>query len=381
MAPTVQIEPKSEFRVESYGLQKSPRSDNQKPSHPCSLALRFFVDFGEGSLYVFGDSTFDVGTNNYLDINSQIERANFPFNGIDFPYYFPTGRFSNGFNTADQIAKLIGYQRSPPSFMELVVKHRRNFKKMIILGVNFASGGSGILDFTGNGVITLSEQLRQFSTVRDNMTELMGPENTARLLSDSLFLISVGSNDLFRYQQQGGSNITEPQLYLQLLQQTYQTQLQNLYDLGGRKFGIVGIPPIGCCPFELSLTTSGECIDDLNDLAQSFFNLTHEILLNLTSQVEGMKFSLGNAFQITSDFIDNPLLFGFDEVKEACCGYGRFNGEVGCNSSVKLCSNRQEHLFWDRFHPTQAASKLAALSFFAGSPKYVTPMNFSQLLL
>ena len=53
-------------------------------------------------LFIFGDSTFDVGTNNVLRSGA---RANFPYNGIDFYHSLPTGRFSNGFNTADQIGK------------------------------------------------------------------------------------------------------------------------------------------------------------------------------------------------------------------------------------------------------------------------------------
>lgn len=56
------------------------------------------------SLFIFGDSTFDVGTNNFLRSKA---RANFPYNGIDFYHSRPTGRFSNGFNTADQIGKNI----------------------------------------------------------------------------------------------------------------------------------------------------------------------------------------------------------------------------------------------------------------------------------
>ena len=51
------------------------------------------------AIYIFGDSTADVGTNTYLP-GSQA-RADFPFNGIDFPNKRPTGRFSNGFNSAD----------------------------------------------------------------------------------------------------------------------------------------------------------------------------------------------------------------------------------------------------------------------------------------
>jgi hypothetical protein len=52
------------------------------------------------TLFIFGDSTFDVGTNNFINT---LAKANVPYYGIDFPYSIPTGRFSNGFNTADQI--------------------------------------------------------------------------------------------------------------------------------------------------------------------------------------------------------------------------------------------------------------------------------------
>ena len=52
------------------------------------------------TLFIFGDSTFDVGTNNFINSTA---KANVPYYGIDFPYSVATGRFSNGLNTADQI--------------------------------------------------------------------------------------------------------------------------------------------------------------------------------------------------------------------------------------------------------------------------------------
>lgn len=53
------------------------------------------------ALYIFGDSTADVGTNHYL--RDSKARADFLHNGIDFPQSKPTGRFSNGYNTIDSI--------------------------------------------------------------------------------------------------------------------------------------------------------------------------------------------------------------------------------------------------------------------------------------
>jgi hypothetical protein len=53
------------------------------------------------AMYVFGDSTLDVGNNNQLS-GKDVPRADKPYYGIDLPGVGkPTGRFSNGYNTAD----------------------------------------------------------------------------------------------------------------------------------------------------------------------------------------------------------------------------------------------------------------------------------------
>lgn len=54
--------------------------------------------------YVFGDSLVDVGNNNYLSLS--IIKADFPYNGIDYPGQKATGRFSNGKNAADFLGNI-----------------------------------------------------------------------------------------------------------------------------------------------------------------------------------------------------------------------------------------------------------------------------------
>ena len=54
------------------------------------------------AMFVLGDSTLDVGNNNYL-AGPDVPRANKPYYGIDFPGSVPTGRFSNGYNIADYL--------------------------------------------------------------------------------------------------------------------------------------------------------------------------------------------------------------------------------------------------------------------------------------
>lgn len=63
------------------------------------LALSVTVNAGVPAIFIFGDSTADVGTNNLLQT---FARADYLYNGIDFPGGSKqTGRFSNGLNSAD----------------------------------------------------------------------------------------------------------------------------------------------------------------------------------------------------------------------------------------------------------------------------------------
>ncbi|KAF8405488.1 hypothetical protein HHK36_010395 [Tetracentron sinense] len=337
------------------------------------------------AIFILGDSTADVGTNNYLPESTA--RADFPFNGIDFPFSRPTGRFSNGFNSADYLgmynwqgySKLMGQRRSPPPFLSLQNKTSR-LMKHIVRGVNFASGGSGLLDTTGlslGRVIPLGEQIQQFATVRNNLTAVMGPAATESLLSKSVFLISIGSNDIFNYYSSNGNSNKEE--FLIALKSKYEDHLKNLFNLGARKFGIISVPPIGCCPSLRALNPTGGCVEDLNDYARAFFSTTEALFSKLSSEFKGMTYSLGNAYEMTMNVIENPLPFGLKELKTACCGAGKFNGESPCVPTANICSNRDEYLFWDLYHPTQAVAELAALTLYGGALRFVTPFNFSQL--
>ncbi|KAK6922533.1 GDSL lipase/esterase [Dillenia turbinata] len=377
------------------------------------------------AVYIFGDSTADVGTNDFL--NDSTAKANFLYNGIDYPYSIPTGRFSNGYNSADLIARLWGFGKSPDSFFCLL-NNTSSFKRNILRGANFASGGSGIINTTGLQffltaenlfdqpkkvrVVSLGEQIQQFATLKSNLSTVLPPEKVDDYLSKSLFLVSVGSNDFFEYAN--GSTVPK-EVFMATLLSEYQNHLQNLYALGARRFGIVSVPPIGCCPYIRYFNKTGGCADDLNNLAQVFYTAVQGLLQNMSSQLTGMKYSLGNAYEMTMNIIQNPLasgehfhmlfaLFprcvktspmsmtydkcfsnalatGFNVVDAACCGNGTLNAEQPCTVYANLCPNRNKYLFWDRYHPTQVASRLAALTLYGGGRKFVTPMNFSQLAL
>lgn len=168
---------------------------------------------------------------------------------------------------------------------------------------------------------------------------------------------------------------------------------------------------MGCCPFsrliQLNQTSINDCFHPMNDLAQAFHLALDGLLLNISSQLPGMKYSLGNTFNMTLDVINAPtnncktpsklyysaneeitdhtqtyfivqIVAYFQVVDTACCGNGTLNAELPCNSTSSLCPDREKYLFWDMFHPTQKASSLAAEALYYG-PVYVSPISFSQL--
>lgn len=63
----------------------------------------------------------------------------------------------------------------------------------------------------------------------------------------------------------------------------------------------------------------------------------------------------------------------------ACCGHGALKAEGICNATASLCSDRRQYIFWDLFHPTDAAARLAANTLYGGPTLYVSPINFAQL--
>ncbi|XP_072957341.1 GDSL esterase/lipase At5g55050-like [Typha angustifolia] len=345
----------------------------------CLLPLVFGLTVGNVSeirvpaIYAFGDSLFDVGNNNYLELAKQ-DTANFPHNGIDFPNRIPTGRFSNGYIGIDFIAKIFGFKMSPPPYLS--IRHANQ----VLKGVNFASGGSGILDTTGNGTITFSTQIRYFEKVTRMLSQHMEQKSAETSLSQSLFVISTVSNDLFAFfALTGATNATLNHNFISSLVDDFVNHLKSLYKLGARKFWISGVGQIGCIPYLMSRNPSGGCFDDLNHLAQSYGEAAKRRLRHLSLRLVGMKYSYSDSYAMTAAIKANPHALGLTEIIGACCGDGKYNGEFQCLPKVTYCSNRDNYFFWDWFHPTEAVYKLTAILAYNGT--FSTPINIKQLVL
>lgn len=132
-------------------------------------------------LFIFGDSFFDPGNNNYIN-TSTLDQANFNPYGETY-FNFPTGRFSDGRLISDFIAE---YAKLP-----LIPPFLQPGNQLYYSGINFASAGAGALVETFQGaVIGMKTQVSYFMNIKaKNAAELRNK------ISSAVYLISIGSND------------------------------------------------------------------------------------------------------------------------------------------------------------------------------------------
>ncbi|GJM97406.1 hypothetical protein PR202_ga14330 [Eleusine coracana subsp. coracana] len=336
------------------------------------------------AMYVFGDSTLDVGNNNHLP-GKDVPRADKPYYGINLPGSGkPTGRFSNGYNVADFVAKTLGFDKSPLAY--LVLKARDYLiPSAITRGVSYASAGAGILDSTNAGNnIPLSQQVRYFQETKAEMESKVGPHVVGDLLSKSFFLLGVGSNDLFAFstalaRQNRTATQADVAAFVSSLVSNYSTTITALHKLGARKFGIINVGPVGCVPRVRVLSPTGNCSDGLNQIAGGFDGALKSMLAGIAAKLPGMAYSLADSFGLST--ATDPVAAGFVNGDSACCGGGRLGAEADCLPNATLCANPDRYLFWDRVHPSQRTAMISAQTFYNGPAQFTTPISFQQLAL
>ncbi|KAL9226115.1 hypothetical protein vseg_001965 [Gypsophila vaccaria] len=330
------------------------------------------------ALFWFGDSLADVGNNNHLPLS--LSKADFPHNGIDFPTRKPTGRFSNGKNSADFVAEKLGLPSSPP-YLYLTHIKSTNFST----GVSFASGGAGILDGTDQlyrQSLTMNRQVECYTIVQEAIVQQFGQAEAAELLSKSIFAIVIGSNDILGYFGSTTSSQTQqttPEEFVNSMVEAIKGQLKNIYDLGARKFMMIGVASVGCSPAQRRKNKTEECNETANFWASKYNQGLLSVLQGYKSVLQGFQYSYFNTYDVLLNLVQQPATYGFNESKAACCGLGILKARVACLPIATYCSNRSDHVFWDFYHPTEAADRMFIDIAFNGPKQYVFPMTVREL--
>ncbi|KAJ0028061.1 GDSL esterase/lipase At5g03820-like [Pistacia vera] len=311
------------------------------------------------ALIIFGDSIVDVGNNNNLNT---LIKANFPPYGRDFVTHRPTGRFCNGKLATDFTAEFLGFTTYPPPYLSQEAQGN-----ILLTGVNFASAASGLSDTTAQlyNSISLTQQLRYYREYQTKIVNLVGKEKANPIFSGAIHLFSAGSSDFIQnyYINPLINRIYSPARFSDMLMNSYSTFVQNLYGLGVRRLGVTNLPPIGCLPAAITLYGAGsnQCVARLNQDATSYNTKLNSTSQSLVNKLPGLKLVVFDIYQPLLDMINSPSDSGFFESRRACCGTGTLETSVLCNSrSIGTCSNATNYVFWDGFHPSEAANKVLA---------------------
>ncbi|XP_057744664.1 GDSL esterase/lipase 1-like [Arachis stenosperma] len=332
------------------------------------------------ALFVFGDSLFDIGNNNYINTTTPYQ-ANYPPYGITF-FKYPSGRFSDGRMIPDVVAELANLPLPPPYL------HPGN--PDFSYGVNFASGGAGALVETAQGyVVDLHTQVRYLKKVKEVLREKIGEEEVEALIRRSVYLINIGSNDYGALLDVSNSTVTflpvDKQQYVHFVIGNLTIAIKEIYELGGRKFGFLNVGYIGCSPAVRVLKNNGRtCLEELTAIGRLHNIQLSKMLLKLNKHLNGFKYSLHDFYAAQSQVILYPSKYGFKGGSGGCCGSGPYRGRDACggNKGIKeyeLCDNPNDYIFFDARHPTDKASQHFAQLIWDGNHTLNKPYNLKQL--
>ncbi|XP_042509636.1 GDSL esterase/lipase EXL3-like [Macadamia integrifolia] len=309
-------------------------------------------NFTAPALFSFGDSLLDTGNNNNL---RTVVKCNFPPYGKDFLGGIPTGRFCNGKIFSDFYVEALGIKEFLPAFLDPALGPQD-----LLTGVSFASSSAGFDPITNNitSVLSLADQLKMFKEYKEKLQMIAGEERTWTIISESLYFLSAGSNDFFitYFPTTFRKFNFDVSSYADFILRLASTFLQELYNLGARRIVVQSIPPIGCLP-TIRTTVGGKernCAKKYNQAALVYNSKLASLIDSLLKKLPESKIVYVDIYKPLLDIIQDPNTFGFDEVKNGCCGTGTFEVAVLCNPLVPVtCPDDSKNLFWDSFHPTE----------------------------
>ncbi|KAF9620807.1 hypothetical protein IFM89_014744 [Coptis chinensis] len=314
------------------------------------------------AMFVFGDSLLDAGNNNdYITL----AKANYPPNGIDFPYG-ATGRFCNGATIVDHLGYLLGLGVIP-AFNDPSTQGPK-----ILQGVNFASSGAGILNDTGNRagqVLAMYQQVEAFGNmVLPEMRSLLltsnedATTNFDDYLAKSLFVSDIGNDDFLNH------------YFVHMANPLHK---KKLYKFGARKFLVFGLGVLGCIPNIIRSYSqdSKQCFEEFNEISVKYNAKVKTMVLQLNQELSGVYILYWDIYTNMRQVLDNPSEYGFKYSHTGCC-----DCIVICLPGNLVCPDRSQYVFWDDFHPTDVANEILAKQAYKGTIQTTYPMNVKQLL-
>ncbi|GLJ50124.1 hypothetical protein SUGI_1066460 [Cryptomeria japonica] len=312
------------------------------------------------ALFTLGDSIVDPGNNNFLPT---IAKANHPPYGQDFIDKRPTGRFSNGKLTTDFVAAALGLKDTLPGYLEPDLSIQD-----FLTGLSFASSATGYDNLTAINfnVIPMWKQMEFLKEYKAHLEDMVGKEKSINIIEEALFLMVAGTNDfIYNY---FSFPIRKHELsveqYQNFLLDISSNLIQDLYNVGARKVGVTGLPPLGCLPMvrdNQRNSVESACIEEFNQIAISYNKKLKENMETLQARLPGITLGYLDIYDSLLDIITYPTKYGFESSTRGCCGTGSTELAFSCNVVTPItCADASKFVFWDALHPTQKASEILA---------------------
>ncbi|KAJ0463203.1 putative triacylglycerol lipase [Helianthus annuus] len=213
--------------------------------------------------------------------------------------------------------------------------------------------------------ISLPRQLLYYQEWQNQVVGMVGNERATAIFSSGIHILSAGTSDFLQnyYINPALKKLYTPSKIAHILLTSYYTFVENLYELGVRRIGVTTLPPVGCLPGSITVFGSGknECVHRINKDAVMFNNKLNDTSQDLVANYPDLKLVVFDIYHPLLNLITKPSDNGFFESRRGCCGSGIVETSLFCNArSIGTCSNATGYVFWDGFHPTEAANQILA---------------------
>ena len=289
----------------------TPRASSMKTTGMAAIALVIITLTGGGAragqvtgIVSFGDSLTDVG--NYYAATGDVSPPSF--------LHYDNGRFANGLNWVEYLAKDLGVAAPTASTNG---------------GTDYAYGGAT----TGMGT-TSSTFINATAAVPNIGTQIATYLSSNTPTAGQLFTIWGGANDFLNA---GQTNPFVPA-------ENIAAEITALAQAGAKQFIVPNLPPLGSLPITNTLPPAE--IQGLNMLAQAFNTILQGEAIQL-EQALGIQIQILDVYSLTESALTDPSKYGFTNVT---------TDPVVDNGGA----NAQGYLFWDIVHPTTVADALIA---------------------
>ncbi|KAB2052047.1 hypothetical protein ES319_A12G092900v1 [Gossypium barbadense] len=293
-------------------------------------------------LFVFGDSYVDTG-NWRKSIGSSWKE---PY-GITFPGK-PSGRFSDGRVLTDYIASYLGI-RTPIAY-----KWRKEVKRSNLeYGMNFAYGGTGVLDTLANQP-NMTTQIDFFQRLVEQ--KVYGKQD----LDNSVALVSVAGNDYATYLARNTHDLQKLGDFTKKIMDQLEINIDRIRGLGVKRIAVTLIEPMGCIPLQAVSSSYSNCTQALN-LGSKFHNqMLNQSLQNLNAKDNSTVFITLDLYDAFFSALNKFTTHAPGSLGLKPCCEGKDMGKYYCGSvdesGAKLytiCENPNLSFFWDTLHPSQ----------------------------